>query len=77
MEKHAYFAGGCFWCITPVFKEKLGITEVVSGYSGGDEKNPSYADVKAQKTGHREAVRVTYDPEKCDFADSGQNGCGC
>ncbi len=69
MIKQAYFAGGCFWCITPVFRERLGITAVVSGYSGGDEKSPSYADVKAQKTGHRETVRVTYNPEKCNFAD--------
>ncbi len=69
MIKHAYFAGGCFWCITPVFRERLGITAVVSGYSGGDEESPTYADVKAQKTGHRETVRVTYNPEKCNFAD--------
>lgn len=68
MTKYAYFAGGCFWCITPVFRERLGISQVVSGYSGGREKDPSYADVKAQKTGHRETVRVSYDPEKCDFA---------
>ena len=42
----AYFAGGCFWCITPTFKEMEGVTDVVSGYSGGPEVNPTYADVK-------------------------------
>lgn len=60
MEK-AYFAGGCFWCITPVF-EMLGVNKIVSGYSGGDEKNPVYEDVKAQRTGHREAFSLEFDP---------------
>jgi len=63
----AYFAGGCFWCITPTFKEMDGVADVVSGYSGGDEVNPSYADVKYQKTGHRETIRIDYDPEKVSF----------
>ena len=45
----AYLAGGCFWCITPTFKEMDGVTDVVSGYSGGDEPNPTYKDVKEQK----------------------------
>jgi len=64
--KNAYFAGGCFWCITPMFKI-YGASEVVSGYAGGDVENPSYDEVKAQKTGHRETVCVTYDPEKVSF----------
>lgn len=63
----AYFAGGCFWCITPTFKEMEGVADVVSGYSGGDEVNPLYADVKHQKTGHRETIRIDYDPEKVSF----------
>ena len=50
MEK-AYFAGGCFWCITPTFREMDGVADVISGYSGGDEVNPTYEDVKNQKTG--------------------------
>lgn len=65
--KTAYFAGGCFWCVTPVFKI-YGASEVVSGYSGGDVVNPKYEDVKAQKTGHREAIAVTYDESKVDYA---------
>ena len=46
--------GGCFWCITPTFKETEGVLDVVSGYSGGgDEADPAYIDVKTQKTGYR------------------------
>ena len=65
--KKAYFAGGCFWCITPVFKI-YGATEVVSGYSGGSEENPTYEEVKQQKTGHRETIAVTYDEAKTEYA---------
>lgn len=65
--KNAYFAGGCFWCITPFFTRLPGVGQVVSGYSGGDEENPSYEDVKHQKTGHRETIAVEYDPEQVDF----------
>lgn len=62
----AYFAGGCFWCVTPIYK-MYGVDSVVCGYSGGDEVNPTYEDVKAQKTGHRETIELTYDPEKVAF----------
>lgn len=65
MEK-AYFAGGCFWCITPMFKI-YGASNVIAGYSGGDEVNPSYEDVKAQRTGHRETICVEYDSSKVSF----------
>ncbi len=63
----AYFAGGCFWCITPTFREMEGVSDVVSGYSGGDEVNPTYEDVKYQKTGHRETIRIDFDPEAVSF----------
>ena len=63
----AYFAGGCFWCITPTFKEMDGVMDVVSGYSGGDEADPTYLDVKHQNTGHRETIRIDYAPEKVSF----------
>lgn len=59
---YAYFAGGCFWCITPNFASINGVKEVISGYCGGDEPNPTYNDVKGQKTGHRETIRVEFDP---------------
>ena len=64
----AYFAGGCFWCITPAFRELPGVFDVVSGYSGGEEENPSYEDVKHQRTGHRETIRIDYDPEQTAFS---------
>lgn len=65
---NAYFAGGCFWCITPPFRGEPGVTGVTSGYSGGAEQSPAYEDVKAQRTGHRETVRVTYDPAIVSYA---------
>jgi len=63
----AYFAGGCFWCITPAFRELPGVYNVVSGYSGGEEVDPSYEDVKYQRTGHRETIRIDYDPARVSF----------
>ena len=63
----AYFAGGCFWCITPTFRKLDGVSDVVSGYSGGEEADPSYLDVKYQRTGHRETIRIDYSPEKVQF----------
>ena len=63
----AYFAGGCFWCITPTFREMEGVSDVVSGYSGGDEANPTYEDVKYQRTGHRETIRIDFDPDLVAF----------
>ncbi len=66
--KKAYFAGGCFWCVTPIYK-MYGVSSVVCGYSGGDEVNPTYEDVKAQKTGHRETIMLEYDPEKVSYSD--------
>lgn len=64
----AYFAGGCFWCITPTFQEIPGVAQVLSGYCGGREVDPSYEDVKNQKTGHRETIRIDFDPEKVSFS---------
>jgi len=63
----AYFAGGCFWCITPTFQEMDGVHKVVSGYAGGMEVNPTYNDVKHQRTGHRETIRIDYDPDRVTF----------
>jgi len=63
----AYFASGCFWCVEAIFESVKGIKEVVSGYSGGKEENPSYEDVAYGRTGHAEAVEVYYDPNKISF----------
>lgn len=65
--KYAYLAGGCFWCITPTFNELDGVSEVVSGYSGGDEVSPSYEAVKHQETGHRESIKIVYDETKVSY----------
>ena len=65
--KTAYFAGGCFWCLTPTFRETPGVRSVISGYSGGQEIDPAYLDVKNQKTGHRETLRIDYDPKRVSF----------
>lgn len=57
----ATFAGGCFWCMVKPFSEQPGIIEVVSGYTGGHKENPTYEEVCANKTGHYEAVQITFD----------------
>lgn len=64
--KEAYFAGGCFWCVTPIYK-MYGVDEVICGYAGGDEKDPTYEQVKHQETGHRETIKLVYDPEKVSY----------
>jgi peptide-methionine (S)-S-oxide reductase len=64
----AYFAAGCFWCVEAVFESVKGVNEAVSGYSGGNSKNPTYDKVSAGLTDHAEAVAVYYDPEVVDFA---------
>ncbi|MBQ3355702.1 MAG: peptide-methionine (S)-S-oxide reductase MsrA [Oscillospiraceae bacterium] len=64
----AYFAGGCFWCVTPIYMV-YGVDKVVCGYSGGKEKNPSYKDVKKQKTGHRETIELEYDPANVSYEE--------
>jgi peptide-methionine (S)-S-oxide reductase len=66
MEK-ATFAAGCFWCVEAVFKKIRGVEKVVSGYSGGEEKDPSYREVSTGKTEHAEAVQITFDLEKIDY----------
>jgi peptide methionine sulfoxide reductase msrA/msrB len=58
----ATFAGGCFWCMVKPFDEQPGIHKVVSGYTGGTKENPTYEEVCSNKTGHFEAVQITFDP---------------
>ena len=64
----ATFAGGCFWCTEVDFKKTEGVVAVVSGYTGGAEKNPTYEQVSSGRTGHYEAVQVLYDPQKITYA---------
>ena len=62
-QKTAIFAGGCFWCIEKDFEHVPGVVDVVSGYTGGSKKNPTYRSHK----GHREAVKITYDDAKVSY----------
>jgi peptide-methionine (S)-S-oxide reductase len=63
----AYFASGCFWCVEAIFESVKGVKEVVSGYAGGTEENPTYEDVSYGRTHHAESVKIYYDPEKISF----------
>lgn len=67
--KTATFAGGCFWCMVHPFDELPGIEKVVSGYTGGHVKNPTYEQVATDRTGHTEAVQITYDPSKISYEE--------
>ena len=67
--QQAVLAGGCFWCLEAVFDQVTGVTDVVSGYSGGRRANPSYELVCTGITGHAEAVQVTFDPAVISYAD--------
>lgn len=66
-NKKAYVAGGCFWCVESDFESVDGVKEVVSGFAGGNVKNPSYKQVVKGGTGHFEAVEITYDPDKVSY----------
>ncbi len=65
--KSAVFAGGCFWCMVHPFDALVGVVAVTSGYTGGTVVAPTYHQVSSGTTGHAEAVRVDYDPEKISF----------
>ena len=63
----ATFAGGCFWCIEPPFEKLDGVISAVSGFSGGQQENPSYNEVASGRTNHLEVVQVTFDPAKVSY----------
>ncbi|APF37917.1 peptide-methionine (S)-S-oxide reductase MsrA [Chelatococcus daeguensis] len=63
----AIFAGGCFWCMEPPFDAVPGVTATISGYIGGRTPNPTYNEVSSGRTGHKEAVRVVYDPSRVTY----------
>ena len=63
----ATFAGGCFWCMETPFEKIDGVVKVVSGYTGGHRTNPTYEEVSSGKTGHLEAIQVSYDPKKISY----------
>lgn len=65
----ATFAGGCFWCTEAIFKRVKGVTNVLSGYSGGEIENPTYEQVCRKDTGHAEAIQIEFDPQTVSFRD--------
>ncbi len=67
--QQATFAGGCFWCMEPPFEKLEGVKSVISGFSGGKIKAPSYKQVASGKTKHLEVVQVIYDPTKVSYND--------
>lgn len=71
MQKYevATFAGGCFWCMVAPFDEITGVVKVVSGYTGGHKENPTYEEVCSKRTGHCEAVQITFDPQKISYEE--------
>jgi len=64
----AYFSSGCFWCVEAIYESVYGVKEVISGYSGGHTKHPTYEDSNTGRTGHAESVEVIYDPHLVSFS---------
>ncbi|MEP0189775.1 MAG: peptide-methionine (S)-S-oxide reductase MsrA [Erythrobacter sp.] len=67
--EQAIIAGGCFWCTEAVFRDVIGVTEVESGYIGGDKPSPTYKEVCTGRTGHAEGIRVTFASAQISLAD--------
>lgn len=65
----ATLAAGCFWCVEAVFDQLQGVTDVVSGYSGGHKDKPTYREVCSETTGHAEVVQIKFDADVISFAD--------
>lgn len=65
----AVLAGGCFWCLEPIFEELKGVREVVVGYAGGHVAHPTYEQVCTGRTGHAESVKITFDPSVISYHD--------
>lgn len=63
----ATFGAGCFWCVEAMFQDIKGVSKVVSGYSGGHVKNPSYKEVCTGRTGHAEVIQVTFEPDVVSY----------
>jgi len=68
-EEVATLAGGCFWCLEAVFKEVKGVQRVLSGYTGGEKINPTYEEVCSDKTGHAEAIDITFFPDMISYRE--------
>lgn len=67
--EQATFGSGCFWCTEAVFQQLKGVKTVVSGYTGGHTKNPTYEEVCTGRTGHAEVIHITYDPKVVTYPE--------
>ncbi len=67
--EHGVFAGGCFWCMEPLYHEQKGILQTRVGYTGGKTKNPTYEDVSRGVTGHTEVISIIFDPKKVSYQE--------
>jgi len=65
--ERAVLAGGCFWGVEAVFEHVKGVRDVVSGYAGGSARDANYSAVSSERTGHAEAVRITYAPAQISY----------
>jgi peptide-methionine (S)-S-oxide reductase len=65
----ATFAGGCFWCTEAVFNRVEGVEQVISGYTGGQIKNPAYREITTGRTGHAEGIQLHYNPEVISYVE--------
>lgn len=68
-EEVATLAGGCFWCLEAIYKEVKGVQRVLSGYTGGKKENPTYEEVCSDKTGHAEAIDITFFPDVITYRE--------
>lgn len=68
-QEKATFAGGCFWCTEAVFQRVEGVDKVISGFTGGNIKNPPYREVITGRTGHAEAIEIYFDPSKTSYEE--------
>ena len=64
----AIFGAGCFWCVEAIFLQLPGVTEVISGYTGGTTPNPTYEQICTGKTGHAEVCKIVYNPEIISYS---------
>ncbi len=68
-SEYAYLGGGCFWCVEAVYERIEGVKSAVSGYAGGQTRNPTYREVSSGRTGHAEVVRVEFDPGTINYEE--------
>jgi peptide-methionine (S)-S-oxide reductase len=68
-EEVATLAGGCFWCLEAVYDQMKGVRSVESGYTGGHAEHPTYEAVCSGRTGHAEAVRISFDPDIVNYKE--------